>query len=296
MKVHCKISSILYRFFIYLCCSLLLCQISFAQKYELGAGTGFMVYFGDLNSGTLEESLQILHSGGQFFIKSQLVGPISVRANILVGKVSGNDALSPVEWRKMRNLSFTSSIFEMSGILEWSFFRVRNNKFNEDVVRVYVLGGIGVFRFNPKAKIDNIEYTLQALGTEGQGMPGFSSKYKLWSGVLPLGGGIDIRLSDRWILTPEIGIRYTMTDYLDDVSTSYVNYFELRAGNGDLAARLANRTGEYLGQSEPVILPTGTQRGNPGANDIYFTAMVHLVYRFFDNHNRGKTQSCPTFK
>lgn len=257
---------------------------------------GFMVYFGDLNSGTFEESLQILHSGGQFFIRSQLIDRISVRANILVGKVSGNDALSQEEWRRMRNLSFTSSIFEMSSILEWSFFRIRNNKFNEDVVRIYILGGGGVFRFNPSAIIDNIAYPLQPIGTEGQGMPGFSSKYKRWSGVFPLGGGMDIRLSDRWMITPEIGMRYTMTDYLDDVSTSYVNYFELRAGNGDLAARLGNRMGEYLGQSEPVILPTGTQRGNPGANDIYITAMIHLVYRFPNHDHRGETQPCPTFK
>jgi hypothetical protein len=105
------------------------------------------------------------------------------------------------------------------------------------------------------------EVRLQPLGTEGQGMPGFDSKYNLMSAGLSLGGGAKIKISETINIGFESSLRRTLTDYLDDLSGNYVNYDDLSAGNGVLAASLGNRMNEYLGQSEPS---TGPDRFHSG--------------------------------
>ena len=268
-------------------------QSSTSQSLEVGLGAGSMIYYGELSSSSLE-SITSLRGGVQFFVRKHITGPLHLRANVLYGGLSGDDAHSVEEWRRRRNLNFFSRISEFSGILEFTLFKSKG-PFG-DYLRIYAYGGAGVFHFNPRTIIDGITYDLQPLGTEGQGMPGFPDRYKLWSIIFPLGGGISIKITDNLYFNPEVGIRYTMTDYLDDVSTEYVNYFELRAGNGDLAARLGNRTGEFLNQTEPVIVNTGTRRGNPRANDVYFAAMINLIYKFPSMSNNGFNVKCPTFK
>ena len=117
---------------------------------------------------------------------------------------------------------------------------------------------------------------------------------------LLLGGGLKIKLTDRISINPEFIGRMTFTDYIDDVSGYYVNYFELRDGNGDIAAALGNRQGEFLGQTEPVLLPTGSIRGGPNADDFYFVGMINFTYllnesgTIFGNRKRH-TAECPTF-
>lgn len=268
-------------------------QNSTSQSFEVGLGVGTLIYYGDLSSSSVE-SFSSLRGGVQFFARKHITDPVHLRINALYGHISGDDAHSEDEWRRRRNLNFFSRISEFSGILEYSLFKSKDPL--GDHLRIYAYGGVGVFHFNPRTVIDNITYDLQPLGTEGQGMPGFPDRYNLWTINFPLGGGISIKITENLYFNPELGIRFTLTDYLDDVSTDYVNYFELRAGNGDLAARLGNRTGEFLGQTEPVIVNTGTQRGNPRANDVYFAAMINLIYKFPGRSNNGYNVKCPTFK
>ena len=92
---------------------------------------------------------------------------------------------------------------------------------------------------------------------------------------------------------------YRFTDYLDDVSGNYVDFQTLLAGNGELAAALGNRTGEYLG-TEPVLGETG-QRGDDKVADWYFLAGLSLSWNFLDNGlvgSRGrstKRSGCKTY-
>lgn len=92
----------------------------------------------------------------------------------------------------------------------------------------------------------------------------------------------------------------TFTDYLDDLSSDYVEYSELLNGNGPLAAALGNRIGEYLG-TEPVIMETGTARGNPQKKDWYYIGAFTITYNFIDTGLSGRRRSqrnrsgCPDF-
>ena len=65
-----------------------------------------------------------------------------------------------------------------------------------------------------------------------------------------------------------------------------VSYNELLATKGELSAALANRQGELLG-SDPVVVPTGTQRGDGKTSDTYFILGMTISYNFFDNGLAG---------
>jgi hypothetical protein len=103
------------------------------------------------------------------------------------------------------------------------------------------------------------------------------------------------------ILALEGMLSLTFTDYLDDVSTIYITYPELLEKAGPLTAALANRQGEYL-NSEPVIVPTGTIRGNANSNDFFgtitFRASIPMDMgsgQFKVRNKSSKTIRCPKF-
>lgn len=271
-----------------------------SQQTDFGFGAGGVLYWGDLTPKSPTESLKNLRFGMQGFLRSQMSSSFAARVNLMIGRLNGDDQTSIDEGRNRRNLRFNSNIVELSIIGEYSFLKFDLTDFR-DGLSFYLAGGLNVFYFNPTTDFEGQSYSLQPLGTEGQGMPGFADRYSRVAFGLPIGGGMKIRLSENLTLNPEFIARITFTDYLDDVSGYYVNYFELQAGNGDLAATLANRSGEYLGLSEPVIVNTGAQRGGPNADDFYFVGMINLTYKISDSaslfsKDRKKYNSdCPTF-
>jgi hypothetical protein len=107
-------------------------------------------------------------------------------------------------------------------------------------------------------------------------------------------------LSPNKRIALELGIRSTNTDYLDDVSTTYVDANLLEQNKGGTSQRLAFRGDELNnGQSYPR---DGAIRGNPNNNDWYlFTGLSYRVslqprprervYKF--KPMRAK-MSCPT--
>ncbi|MBK6498397.1 MAG: hypothetical protein IPG00_09620 [Saprospiraceae bacterium] len=95
-------------------------------------------------------------------------------------------------------------------------------------------------------------------------------------------------MSKRLSFGMEVSPRKAYTDYLDDVSGTYVNYNEMVAAGNPLGAALANRTGEYL-NTGPVLLPTGTGRGRPDKQDWYTHFGLYFKYRL------GKGKFVPVF-
>lgn len=83
----------------------------------------------------------------------------------------------------------------------------------------YVGTGLAIFRFNG---------SLRDLGTEGQGFIEGRKPYSLFTITIPMTIGVNMRISKSTQFGYEIGIRKTFTDYIDDVSTSYVDEITLR--------------------------------------------------------------------
>ena len=267
-----------------------------SQDFEIGLLFGASAYEGDLTEKNTAFQSQGKHAALGIFGRLDLNRYFSSRLNFTYGKLSGSDALSSDQNRQLRNLSFQSKLVELSLVGELNLLGFTDLG---DRLRPYLYGGIALFHFNPEANFDGQLVELQALGTEGQGMENFKDKYNLTQFSIPLGFGISYKLSRSLNIGFDVGLRKTFTDYIDDVSSTYVNYDELVQGNGPLAGALGNRTGELL-QTEPVRVATGTQRGNDQREDWYYVAGLTLSYQFYGSSNGlsrpGKHQlGCPKF-
>ncbi|MDF1696374.1 MAG: DUF6089 family protein [Saprospiraceae bacterium] len=268
-----------------------------AQYLEYGLGIGGSVYWGDLNSPDFSSNLSNTHVSVQAMAKLNFSKYIALKGNLLYGKLSGDDSKSFLAWQKQRNLNFTTTLIEFAVLGEYHLFGY--NFGEENPISPYFTAGLSAFYFNPTTELNGVSYALQPLGTEGQGMPGFASKYNRLSLAIPFGAGAKFKVNDQVNFSIDILARRTFTDYIDDVSTDYVAYEELAAGNGPIAASLGNRIGEFFGQDQPVNVATGQQRGGANVKDYFFTGMVTITFklnknvRLFGSH-RHRTD-CPKF-
>jgi hypothetical protein len=171
----------------------------------------------------------------------------------------------------MRNLNFFSPILGADAMVEVT---VRQGY---DGDRWYIYGGIGYFSFNPKTKYNGETVALQPLGTEGQFFLPGKSPYKLTSLTIPFGVGYKFKPTKLGYFSVSVDSRKTFTDYIDDVSTQYVDKTALMASNGPTAVALSDRSnpdGRIIGFSEP-----GAIRGNPNNNDNFF--FLTISYNFY---------------
>lgn len=256
---------------------------SHAQEYEFRFYVGANYYQGDLSPRSSKWSFSPGRLGLATMFGTKVNNTFRINFKAMVGQIGGGDEDSKLLSRKKRNLSFDSPIYELGINTEISFnsFLKKLDKYG---INIYYTTGVNVFRFSPKAKLRSSSgqfelIDLQPLGTEGQGLPGYEEKYSLTQINIPFGIGFKFQLFDNVELGFEFVPRITFSDYLDDVSGTYVSYDELMEANRPLAAVLANRTGEYLGTG-PVKVATGTLRGNPDDNDWYFFASTYFAYNF----------------
>lgn len=273
-----------------------------SQSTYYGAGIGQALYWGDLNSPVFFDNIK--NNNGfaiQAFVRHHLNDYFAFKGNAMFSTVKGSDSNSNLEWQKLRNLSFKSSINELSVNFEYYPLKFSpNTEYNN--WSPYASVGLAGFYFNPKAEINGNEFELQPLGTEGQGLPGFEDKYKKIAAAISFGGGLAIRFNERVIIHADVLCRRAYTDYIDDLSGNYVNYFELfnSPTNGPLSATLADRTGEFLGASEVITRETGTQRGGIAVRDYYFSGMISFSIFLADGKKsafrKGKSGiQCPSF-
>ncbi len=258
-----------------------------AQHLEAGILLGGANYIGDLSNNSGNLYLKETKPAAGIFVRQNFNHLFAARLGFNWARVSGQDAnVRNDDFVHDRNLSFRSSILEFALIGEFNILGYQPYGLARPF-SPYVFAGIAGSKFNPKARYLGNWEELQPLGTEGQGMAGFDSPYKRFAFAIPFGVGVKYALTDRINLGLELGARPTFTDYLDDVSGAYVSYPELLSGNGELAAALGNRTGELTENGEPVIVPTGTQRGDSAKKDWYFILGVTASYNFLDTGLMG---------
>lgn len=252
-----------------------------AQYFEVGLLAGVSNYRGDLSANSSRIYLNESHFASDIFARYNFHSFGAVRLQLGYGKLTGTDANAKDESIQQRNLNFESGLYELALIGEFNFPGYDPYNLNQPF-SPYLFGGFALFNFNPKTRYQGEWVALPPLGTEGQGLDGRFPPYKRTAFSIPLGIGIKYALKDKWNLGIEVGLRRTFTDYVDDVSTTYVNYDELLAARGEVAAALSNRTGEYFGTA-PVGVPTGTQRGDNKPVDWYGIAGITISYNFLDN-------------
>lgn len=264
------------------------CLFVNAQNFHVTIFGGISNYQGDLQSKrfTFQQAGPAAGAGILYEFTPKLYG----RANVTVGKVQGNDKLSNTY--AFRNLSFSSVVTDVHLGLEYDLL----NSYDHSLVP-FVFGGVSVFHFNPSTLDSNGQKVfLQPLGTEGQGFYPGREKYNLTSFAIPFGGGLKLSLSENIKVRFELGLRKTMTDYLDDVSSTYADQNELLLNNGQQAVDLAFRGDEFkAGEVYPVA---NTIRGNAASKDWYYFTGVGVSFRlkpkFEGASRRGQKTGCPT--
>ncbi len=221
------------------------------------AGTGIAKYFGELSN---DRSLGDLNPHLTFGLSIPLKKKLFLRPELSYYRISAADAELPEgDFRRTRNLSFRSNNIEMSVFVVYGLYGNNAN------LKPYIMGGAGVTYFNPQAQLDGIWHQLQPLFTEG-------IDYDKFILVLPAGGGVGYQINPQMELAAEISYRFTLTDYLDDVSMNYRNPSSFA---DPIAAALADRRPE-IGLEKA---PGGSQRGNSESNDGYLFLGVKIFYQ-----------------
>lgn len=242
-----------------------MCFTGTAQQHFYMSFTGGIAgYKGDLGSTNIININGMMGIGAVVELNHRML----IRSEMNYGKISGSDQFSLTN--RSRNLSFSSKITEFSLLFEYVLFDLY-----EYNVSPYLFAGIGTFKFSPFTK-DNQGNTvmLAELATEGQGFYEDRKDYKLNKLAIPFGGGVQWALSNKVRLALETGIRKTNTDYIDDVSTTYIDPILLEQKKGGTSVKLAYR-GDELPNSKPYPA-ADTKRGNPNNKDWYVFSGVSL--------------------
>ena len=313
------------RTFVLICLIIPLCFRSNAQsittgngKIELGLGIGPLFFLGDLGGN---------HGVGTRFVKDvnfpvtkmakglyATIYPaewIGFRVALNQGKLEGYDSLmnskgGAEDFRKSRNLQFQSNLWEAYAALE-IYPTVFMEQYDglQGKIRPYGIIGFGAFKFNPKGKYIAPDGTskwvdLRPLRLEGQGMAEYPDRkeYSLTSFEIPIGAGFKYYMRENFYVGFELMHRKSFTDYVDDVSTSYIdNNLFASYLTPDQAAQ-ANQL-YFRGSTSATRPAVGEQRGNPKQNDSFFSTILHCGWRLNDsnspNGRAARQMRCPAF-
>lgn len=288
-----------------------------AERNSIVMSTGTNHFMGDLGGGKKDAA----HFMGvrdmdfvttrptfQFGYRYRFTEYFSFRANLTYALLTGRDDASGNINRKSRNLSFRSSVYELSGQFEYYFIKEKEvPRYSFSSLRsvrnisAYVFIGVGGFYFNPKAKDNNgTWHDLRPLNTEGQGT---NFSYIDWKGdemttpdpygkiavCIPIGLGMKYNINRKWAIGLEISNRYTSTDYLDDAHDRYFNYNDdivVAAGitpPSEMSVFFADRhlevVDDQLGGDAEDFQTGQSFRGEPSYNDSYILTLVTVHYK-----------------
>ncbi|MBK8808939.1 MAG: hypothetical protein IPO21_20830 [Bacteroidales bacterium] len=303
------------------------------MRYEVSFGIGTSSFMGDLGGGQNSDSFLDDYFGDfdfgstrpSFYLggRYKLSPLFSAKLNLALGWVSGNDEWSNDINRQNRNLNFNSVIFEQSLVGEFNIIKeneqkrwskIRNKRVRGYSFNLYVFAGIGGFYFNPRGYVvddytNKTYYSLYDVGTEGQNIT--QNHYNRYALCIPGGLGIKFGLNRKWDFGIEYGMRYTFTDYIDDVGGAYYdnkaiieNYKDGNDVNvGYLADNhYATETTKFtetdfaagsiwegydkyyeVGDRKPY--PSGTEFRSGKAKDIYMFLFLNFSYKLKTGRN-----------
>lgn len=275
------------------------------QRYEWVAAIGATQFLGDLGGRNqigsdwffdldAASTRYVANIGFRYKISEY----VSAKTGFSFGEIYGDDKYTEEPFRNNRNLHFRSPIVEWATQIEVSWMReaigsrykirrVRGRGRKGSQVYVYGFAGVALLYMNPMAKYDGKWYPLRKLHTEGQGYVPSREVYSNWQFTIPFGVGMKYAIDKKSSIGLEYGLRKTFTDYMDDVSTTYVyskwapNALQIKSAleYDNVAAALAdpslNRAPDNADTFPGACSACpGQQRGDPSDLDSYMFLMI----------------------
>lgn len=228
------------------------------------------------------------------------------------GKLEAKDEIidtkgRPELFRKQRNLDFRTNLFEAYFAAEIFPLELFFNSFGDYNPRLMPYGiiGVGMYKYNPQGSLTDANgvkkwYDLKPLRLEGQGMDEYPDRkeYKLTQVNIPVGAGVKYWLSAKASLSFELLLRKSFNDYVDDVSTTYIDpalYDKYLSPNDAIIARaISDKAVSIVTPNLTRFIPN-EQRGNPNQNDSWFTTFIKFGWRLTADPNRDQLRRmrCP---
>lgn len=289
-------------------------------KIELGLGLGPSFFLGDLG-GTRgigkpfvkDVNFPFTKLMKGLFLNYYPAEWIGFRLAANLGSMEAHDSVIELKGgrertRKQRNLGFKSNFTEVYGAIEFYptvFFEKYDGLLGK--LRPYGLIGFGMFHYNPKGLyIDQATgnsrwVELKPLRLEGQGMAEYPDRkeYSLTQAEVPMGFGAKYYIRENMYIGLEVLHRVTFTDYIDDVSTEYIDpaLFNtyLPASEVVVAQQMMYRENFYDPSiNRPYI---DEQRGDPTENDAFFSGILRFGWRINGSSDRlsKRQMRCPVF-
>lgn len=253
------------------------------QEGEIGITAGAAHYFGDLNT---RASFNRPKPAVGIYYRKQFGNYVGARLAGHYAQLGYSDTYSKNEYQNLRNLSFNTNIWELALMGDFNFFKFLPYD-PHYIFTPYITLGVGVVSYDPYAYIAGKKEFLRPLGTEGQNIDYMGRKpYGTMAVCVPFGAGVKYNLTPNFNLTFEISHRYTFTDYLDDVSTTFIGADKFSStGNGPTARLLQDRSYEI--DPNAILGVEGRQRGFAKQKDQYMIIELGISYNL-------SSYRCPT--
>ena len=225
------------------------------------------------------------------FARRKINRLVSVNAGLLYFRLQGADALSTNPQRVGRNLNFRNDMLEAYLRGEFTIFADNDlggkGRYKTDF-RLFGYVGVAGFYHNPKGQINREGefYNLANYDTE-------LVDYSNIGVAVPVGIGFHFTKRRRHRFGWDFGWRTTFTDYIDDVSTTYVDpivpgdpnnatrvdLYDMHSFVDDGPAGPIPGPLQYGYHDTPgVSTPSKNKRGDPTHNDSYLTMTFTYSY------------------
>ena len=298
----------------------------YEKHSEISFGIGTSNYYGDLApyNRPIKSTLQNINWNIGVDFTRHFTPHFSGRASLTWVRLSGDDnkfeGIAGLEQLYMRNAHFRNDVRELALTGIYNFIAETRSFRNRSKLNPYLFAGIAVFHHDPMAKAP-ADYagseaspgewvSLQSLNTEGQGLPNYPDQpYNLVNVNIPFGAGVKYKLNKEWDLGFEVGIRYTFSDYLDDVGGYFADKGDL-TGISNLSAAMGHRENEKIAArtgrdreafarayyvsrgyplSDPALYPVGSfpeldinnggvRNSSSRLNDMYVLTSFKIIY------------------
>ena len=191
----------------------------FDAPWSVSASIGPTQYFGELYSlWKYNEGIQP-DWNANVAVRRTVGTYIRLRGDFTYYQISGQDPpADPRSLRQPRNLHFRARNWEAAGIAEFHIKPVKVYNITRSFFNLYGFAGVGVSSNNPKAELNGTWVDLRPLQLE-------NNPYEKHIIVFPTGIGMKYKLNVYTDLTIEMNYRWTLTDYMDDISAFNIKEF-----------------------------------------------------------------------